>query len=99
MVLTKAKLVHNLLEKTKLHKPEAIKFVELFFDEISSVLARGEDVKLTNFGNFVIHQKKARPGRNPKTGVPAMIKPRKVVTFHASHKLKAEIEKLKVKKK
>jgi len=94
MVVTKAELVARLMKKSQLPKQEAIKFVELFFDEISAVLAQGEDVKLTNFGNFVIHHKKERPGRNPRTGKPAAIKARRVVTFHASQKIKAALEKL-----
>ena len=46
------------------------------------------DFKLSGFGNFVLLDKKARPGRNPKTGVFVMISPRRVVAFHAGQKLK-----------
>jgi integration host factor subunit alpha len=51
-------------------------------------LAAGEDVKLSGFGNFTMHEKRARPGRNPKTGEPFEIRARRVVTFHASPILK-----------
>jgi len=50
----------------------------------------GEEVKLANFGNFEIKEKRARPGRNPKNGQPFEISARRVVTFHASPKLKQE---------
>ena len=58
-----------------------------------SVLERGESVKLSGFGNFQLRDKPQRPGRNPKTGEEIPISARRVVTFHASQKLKAMVEK------
>jgi len=52
----------------------------------------GDDVKLSGFGNFHIRRKAPRPGRNPRTGEAIPIKARNVVTFHASHKLKAVVQ-------
>ncbi len=49
-------------------------------------------MKLTGFGNFIVRNKKERPGRNPKTGQEVAVKARRVVTFHASQKLKERIE-------
>ena len=66
--------------------------VEAFFAEISKCLASGEDVKLSGFGNFALRDKPVRPGRNPKTGKAAIISARRVVTFHASAKLKGSAE-------
>ena len=56
-------------------------------------LERGESVKLSGFGNFQLRDKPQRPGRNPKTGEEIPISARRVVTFHASQKLKALVEK------
>lgn len=92
MVLTKADLVKKLMHGARgLSRQEAIEFVELFFTEICAALTRGEEVKLPGFGNFITRNKKARPGRNPKTGESAPISARRVVTFHPSHKLKDKI--------
>ena len=55
-------------------------------------LARGEQVKLSGFGNFQLRDKPQRPGRNPKTGEEIPISARRVVTFHASQKLKSMVE-------
>ena len=59
--------------------------VESFFGTIRSTLASGEDVKLSGFGNFTLHEKRARPGRNPKNGEPVEITARRVVTFRPVH--------------
>jgi integration host factor subunit alpha len=92
MTLTKAELADLLFEKVGLNKREAKDMVEAFFDEIRLTLERGEEVKLANFGNFDLREKPPRPGRNPKTGEAALINARRVVTFHASAKLKAAVE-------
>jgi len=63
-----------------------------FFEEIRDALAKGRSVKLSGFGNFQVRNKPARPGRNPKTGETIPIAARRVVTFHASQKLKAAVE-------
>ncbi|MGC8503407.1 MAG: integration host factor subunit alpha [Acidithiobacillus sp.] len=91
MAITKAEIVDMLFEKMGLNKREAKSVVEAFFDEIRSNLAKGEEVKLSGFGNFTLRQKNPRPGRNPKTGVEITITARRVVTFHASQKLKAHV--------
>jgi len=66
--------------------------VETFFSEIRDALERGESVKLSGFGNFQLRDKPQRPGRNPKTGEEIPISARRVVTFHASQKLKAMVD-------
>jgi len=90
--LTKAELAELLFEQVGLNKREAKDMVETFFDEIRNALERGETVKLSGFGNFQLRDKPQRPGRNPKTGEAIPITARRVVTFHASQKLKSMVE-------
>ena len=90
--LTKAELADLLFERLGLNKRESKDMVEAFFDLIHDTLVAGDDVKLSGFGNFQIRRKAARPGRNPRTGETIPIEARQVVTFHASHKLKALIQ-------
>ncbi len=90
--LTKAELGELLFEQVGLNKREAKDMVETFFDEIRDALVRGESVKLSGFGNFQLRDKPQRPGRNPKTGEEIPVTARRVVTFHASQKLKGMVE-------
>ena len=85
-------LADLLFEQLGLNKREAKDMVERFFEEIRLALAQGHSVKLSGFGNFQLRQKPQRPGRNPKTGEEIPITARRVVTFHASQKLKAMVE-------
>ncbi len=86
--LTKAELAELLFDRVGLNKREAKDMVETFFDEIALTLEQGDAVKLSGFGNFQLRDKPQRPGRNPKTGEEIPITARRVVTFHASQKLK-----------
>ena len=90
--LTKAELADLLFEKVGLNKREAKDMVETFFEEIRTSLENGQSVKLSGFGNFQLRDKPQRPGRNPKTGEEIPITARRVVTFHASQKLKSMVE-------
>jgi integration host factor subunit alpha len=90
--LTKADLAALLFEQVGLNKREAKEMVESFFDEVRDALEKGDTVKLSGFGNFQLRDKAQRPGRNPKTGEEMPISARRVVTFHASQKLKAMVE-------
>ena len=90
--LTKAELAELLFEQVGLNKREAKDMVDTFFGEIRDALERGESVKLSGFGNFQLRDKPQRPGRNPKTGEELPISARRVVTFHASQKLKAQVD-------
>ena len=89
--ITKLDLVNHLNEKLGLNKVESKELVEAFFDEIKKSLINNEEVKLSGFGNFKILNKRERPGRNPKTGEPAIISARKVVTFKAGQKLRKKM--------
>jgi len=90
--LTKAELAELLFEQVGLNKREAKDMVETFFSEIRDALERGESVKLSGFGNFQLRDKPQLPGRNPKTGEAIPIAARRVVTFHASQKLKSYVQ-------
>ena len=90
--LTKANLAELLFEHIGLNKRESKDMVDAFFVLISDSLVDGNDVKISGFGNFQIRTKAPRPGRNPRTGESVPIEARRVVTFHASHKLKEQIQ-------
>jgi len=90
--LTKAELAELLFDRLGLNKRESKDMVEAFFEIVHGSLVGGDDVKLSGFGNFHIRRKAPRPGRNPRTGEAIPIKARNVVTFHASHKLKAVVQ-------
>ena len=94
MALTKAEMAERLFDEEGLNKCEAKEFVDAFFDTLREGLEGGRQVKLSGFGNFDLRRKNQRPGRNPKTGEEIPITARRVVTFHASQKLKAAVEQL-----
>jgi integration host factor subunit alpha len=66
--------------------------VERTLDLVADALEQGEIVKLSGFGVFQVRAKRARMGRNPKTGEPASIDPRRVISFRASHVMKARVD-------
>ena len=90
--LTKAQLAEMLYEQIGLNKRESKDMVEAFYDLIGARLVAGDDVKLSGFGNFQMRIKAPRPGRNPRTGELIPIAARRVVTFHASQKLKEMLQ-------
>ena len=90
--LTKAQLAEKLFDNIGLNKREAKDMVDAFFDQIVQELVQRRDVKISGFGNFQLRSKSPRPGRNPRTGELISIEARRVVTFHASHKLKAVVQ-------
>ncbi len=89
--MTKADLVDVLFDRMGLSKRESKLLVDVFFDEIRARLEEGCTVKLSGFGNFQLRDKPQRPGRNPKTGEEIAITARRVVTFHASAKLREAV--------
>jgi integration host factor subunit alpha len=90
--LTKAQLADMLFDQIGLNKRESKDMIDAFFELIAKSVVSGQDVKISGFGNFQIRTKAPRPGRNPRTGEPIPIDSRRVVTFHASHKLKEQIQ-------
>lgn len=97
MALTKIEIAENLVEKFGLDKRMAKQFVELFFEEIRLALEQGDYVKLSGFGNFMLRDKKSRPGRNPKTGENVAVSARRVVIFKPAQRLRDRVENAKVK--
>ena len=92
MAITKADIAQDIFEQVKIPKKDARELVEHFFNVISEGLEKGEDVRISGFGNFDLNDKDLRPGRNPKTKEPVPISARRVVTYKASHKVKERIE-------
>lgn len=90
--LSKADLAEFISDVIGLSKREAKDLVECFFDEISTALVNGSDVRLSGFGNFTTRDKSPRPGRNPKTGEDIPISARRVVSFRAGQKLRHRVE-------
>lgn len=86
--LTRADIAEKIYLKLGLSRNESANLVEQVLEEMSSSLKRGEAVKISAFGSFVLRQKNERIGRNPKTGVEVPITPRRVMVFKASHVLK-----------
>ena len=87
--VTKADIVEKVYQKIGFTKKEASRLVEMVFDSIKVTLEKGEKVKISGFGNFVVRKKKERVGRNPQTGEQIKISARHVLTFRPSQVLKA----------
>ena len=93
MSITKKEIASALVKSMDITHVQALSIAHDFFDQIKQMLASGESVKLSGFGNFVIREKSARPGRNPKTGEIVEISARKVVLFRSGAKLKLATQK------
>ena len=89
--ITRADLCEAVYQTVGLSRTESATLVELVIDEICGSIVRGESVKLSSFGSFVVRSKGERVGRNPKTGEEVPILPRRVLTFRASNVLKERI--------
>ena len=86
--MTKADIIESVYEKVGFSKKEAAEIVEMVFDTIKETLERGEKIKISGFGNFIVREKKSRVGRNPQTGEEIEISARRVLTFRPSQVLK-----------
>jgi integration host factor subunit alpha len=89
--LTRADLSERLHRQIGLSRADSASLVEGILAQMSDALARGENVKVSGFGSFVLRDKGERVGRNPKTGVEVPIAPRRVLTFRASQGLRARV--------
>lgn len=88
--MTKAEIIDAVYEKVGgFSKKEAAEIVEAVFETMKDVLADGEKIKISGFGNFVVRDKAQRIGRNPQTGAPIPISARRVLTFKPSQVLKS----------
>ncbi len=90
--LTRADLAESVHQEVGLTRQDCAGMVERVLDLLTEALERGEVVKLSGFGVFQVRDKRARMGRNPKTGAPAPIEPRRVISFRASQVMKARID-------
>ena len=86
--MTKADLVNSIYKRLGLTKKESAIIIDELFEIIKNTLERGEKVKISGFGNFVVRKKEPRKGRNPQTGDELEITARKVVTFKSSQVLR-----------
>ena len=86
--MTKADVIESVCKVVGFSKKESAEIVEMVFDTIKDTLEKGEKIKLSGFGNFVVREKKARVGRNPQTGQEIEISARRVLTFRPSQVLK-----------
>ncbi len=93
--ITRIDLANALRDRFGLTAADSYKMIDIIFDEIGEALVNGEEVKITGFGSFKILSKSARIGRNPKTGVPAVISARNVATFRPSTEFKEMVAKKK----
>ena len=89
--ITRADLCEAVYQKVGLSRTESADLVEMVLDEISDCLVKGESVKLSSFGSFLVRSKGERIGRNPKTGEEVPISPRRVMVFKPSNVLKQKI--------
>nr|MBC8362605.1 integration host factor subunit alpha [Candidatus Desulfatibia profunda] len=91
MTLTKAKIVEEISENSGLDDKQSGKAVETLLGIMKKTLASGEDVMISRFGKFCVKDKKQRKGRNPATGDDMMLRPRRIVIFKCSGKLRGLI--------
>jgi len=86
--MTKVDIIQDVYEKLGLSKKDSARLVDSVFDIMKDCLARGEKIKISGFGNFIVKDKKSRRGRNPQTGEEIEISARKVLTFKSSQVLR-----------
>lgn len=91
--MTKAEIIEQIYEKVGFSKKESAEIVEMVFDTMKETLEKGEKIKISGFGNFVVRQKRPRIGRNPQTGEEIEISARRVLTFRPSQVLKSALNK------
>lgn len=89
--LTRADLSEAVYQEVGLSRNESADLVESVLGEISDSLVKGENIKISSFGSFLVRQKSGRIGRNPKTGEEVPIEPRRVLAFRPSQVMKAKI--------
>jgi integration host factor subunit alpha len=93
MSVTKADIVQSIMDQSGFTKNKSAEVTETFLEIIKRTLSTGEDVLASGFGKFCVNEKAQRKGRNPATGDAMMLRPRRIVTFKCSGKLKRKINK------
>ena len=86
--ITRADVAEAIYEEIGLSRKDSNDILHMIHDEMTNELVKGNDVKLSSFGTFALRNKKARAGRNPKTGVEAVISPRRVISFKPSQTMR-----------
>jgi integration host factor subunit alpha len=89
--MTKVDIISSVYEKVGFSKKEAVRVVEIIFDIMKESLERGEKIKISGFGNFIVRKKRTRRGRNPQTGDDIEISARRILTFKPSQVLKNDL--------
>lgn len=89
--LTRADLAESVNRHIGLSRAESAALIESILEHMSAALERGENVKISSFGTFVLRDKTERMGRNPKTGVEVPIEPRRVLTFRPSQSMRDRV--------
>lgn len=92
MALTKVQIVNQVAEQSGITRNEAIETVETLLELLKSTLESGEDVLISGFGKFCVHNKRKRRGRNPSTGKELILDARRTVTFRCSGKLRDRVD-------
>lgn len=90
--LTRVSLAEELGNAMGISRQEANEYVSGVLEQIADTLSQGEHVKLPNFGNLVLIDKRERPGRNPRNGIPAKVSSRRVVTFRPCQSIRRLVE-------
>ena len=86
--ITRADVAEAIYEEIGLSRKDSNDILDMILDEMTNELVKGNDVKLSSFGTFALRNKKGRDGRNPKTGVEAVISPRRVISFKPSQTMR-----------
>ena len=86
--ITRADVAEAIYEEIGLSRKDSNDILDMILDEMTNELVKGNDVKLSSFGTFALRNKKARAGRNPKTGVEDVISPRRVISFKPSQTMR-----------
>lgn len=90
--MTKADFIQNVSKKVKLSKAQTAKIVDVMFDEVQGLLKKGDSISFTGFGTFLVTKRKARKGRNPRTGAAMNIPASSVPRFRPGKHLKAAVK-------
>ncbi|MCQ2741471.1 MAG: integration host factor subunit alpha [Alphaproteobacteria bacterium] len=91
--ITRSDVAEAIYTEVGLSRKDSGEILDMIVDEVIQELSAGQDVKLSSFGTFSLRDKKARTGRNPKTGVEAVISSRRVISFKPSQTLRKAINK------
>ncbi|MEE4111360.1 MAG: integration host factor subunit alpha [Desulfobacteraceae bacterium] len=92
MALTKKDIIDQMQAELGFLRNKSVEITESLLELIKATLESGDDVLISGFGKFCVKEKKARKGRNPATGEDLMLKPRRVVTFKWSGKLRQKVD-------